>query len=108
MVNSCATSYSATASQLTLVEQLKIPDAEQSTALIALQPRLAAAESTQARQGRELAGLRLRTARVLQRWYDITVMGGNECWAEWDDRLMDAERKVRREEARRESEKGPI
>jgi hypothetical protein len=44
---------------------------------------------------------------VLQRWYEVGLVGSGECWAEWEGRLEDVEREVRRREVikeRRENE----
>lgn len=62
---------------------------------------------TQAEQARDISELRVRTARVLQRWYEVGIVGSGECWAEWEGRLEDVEREVRRREVikeRRENE----
>lgn len=45
-----------------------------------------------------MSELRVRTARVLQRWYEVGVVGSGECWAEWEGRLEGVEREVRRRE----------
>lgn len=50
-------------------------------------------------QGSEMADLRLRTAALLQRWYEIDVLGGGECWTEWEDRVIAIEKAMRRTEA---------
>jgi len=41
---------------------------------------------------------------VLQRWYELGVLSSGECWAEWDGRLMEVEKRVRRTENAREIE----
>ncbi len=51
-------------------------------------------------QAREMAALRTRSARVIQRWYELGVLGESECWAEWEGRVMEVEKRVRREEGR--------
>lgn len=53
-------------------------------------------------QRREVAELRMRSARILQRWYEIGVVGGAECWGEWEGRLEGVEWGVRRGEVGRE------
>lgn len=53
-------------------------------------------------QGKVISELRVRTARALQRWYEIGLVGNGECWAEWEGRLEDVEREVRRGEVVRE------
>lgn len=61
----------------------------------------------QEEQAKDISELRVRTARVLQRWYEVGLVGSGECWAEWEGRLEDVEREVRRREVikeRRENE----
>ena len=96
---SCATLYSATASQITLIKDLPIPAAETSACLISLRPRLARVDALQSSQAIEIAELRLRTASILQRWYEIGVLAEGECWTKWEDRIAQVEKSVRREEA---------
>ena len=59
-------------------------------------------------QSKEIADLRLRTASVLQRWYEVGVLGRGECWTEWDERMMEVEKKIRREEGSRTREAAAI
>lgn len=66
--------------------------------MIALHPRLAQVELRQESQGREMAELRLRSASIIQRWYELGVLAGSECWSEWEGRLNAVESKVRRGE----------
>lgn len=75
--------------------------------MIELQPKLDRLAQTQAQQAESISELRVRTARVLQRWYEVGLVGSGECWAEWEGRLEDVEREVRRREVikdRRENE----
>ena len=107
IVLSYATAFPETASRLTSLNDLPIPDAESSAALIELQPQMDRLAQTQAEQAAVVSELRVRTARVLQRWYEIGLLGSGECWAEWEGRLEEAEREIRRKEAfkeRRENE----
>jgi hypothetical protein len=108
VVNSCATLFPTTASRLTALQDLPIPSAELSASLIALHPRLAKAELVQKAQAQEMADLRLRTAAVMQRWYEIGILGQGECWSEWEGRLMEVEKTTRREESARAREAGAI
>ena len=98
IVNSCATLYPTTASRLNAIKDLPVPPAESSASLIRLQPRLAKVELLQDSQAREMAELRTRSASVIQRWYEIGVLGQSECWAEWEGRLGNVEKTVRRRE----------
>ncbi|KAJ5191254.1 uncharacterized protein N7498_010239 [Penicillium cinerascens] len=107
IVLSYATAFPETASRLTSLNDLPVPDAQSSAALIELQPKLDRLAQTQAQQAESISELRVRTARVLQRWYEVGLVGSGECWAEWEGRLEDVEREVRRREVikeRRENE----
>ncbi|MCJ1239358.1 hypothetical protein MMC14_007352 [Varicellaria rhodocarpa] len=83
------------------IKDLPVPVAEMSAYLISLHPRLARIQVLQNSQAKEIADLRLRTASVLQRWYEIAVLSGGECWIEWEDRIAGVEKVVRIEEAAR-------
>ncbi|KAJ5470360.1 hypothetical protein N7530_007717 [Penicillium desertorum] len=96
IVLSYATAFPETASRLTSLNDLPVPDAQSSAALIDLQPQLERLAQTQSEQAAEISELRVRTARVLQRWYDVGLVGSGECWAEWEGRLEDVEREIRR------------
>ena len=43
-----------------------------------------------------MAALRARSAKAVQRWYELGVLGQGECWAEWEGRMEECEKKVRR------------
>ena len=99
IISASAASYPVTASRLTSIKDLPMPSTESSTTLIALQPRIARLELLQNAQDRELAELRLRSASVIKRWYELGPLGGSECWTEWEGRMTTLEKLVRREEA---------
>jgi hypothetical protein len=102
IVLSYASAFPETASRLTSLNDLPVPDAQASASLVQLQPRLDQLARTQEEQAREISEFRVRTARVLQRWYEVGLVGSGECWAEWEGRLEDVEREVKREEVVRE------
>ncbi|KAB8250772.1 hypothetical protein F9C07_6832 [Aspergillus flavus] len=102
IVLSYASAFPETASRLTSLNDLPIPDTQTSASLIQLQPRLDQLAQVQEEQAKQISKLRVRTARALQRWYEIALVGGGECWAEWEGRLEDVEREVKREEVVRE------
>lgn len=102
IVLSYASAFPETASRLTSLNDLPIPDAEASASLIELQPRLDRLAQVQEEQAKEVSELRTRSARVLQRWYEVGLVGGGECWADWEGRLEEVDREVRREEVVRE------
>ena len=108
IVRSCATLFPTTASRLTSIQDLPIPSAESSTSLIMLHPRLANVELLQESQSKEIMDLRLRTASILQRWYEIGILAYGECWTEWDERLMEVEKTLRREDGSRAREAAAV
>ena len=102
MVLSYTSAFPETASRLTSLNDLPIPNAQTSAALIELQPQLDRVARGQEQQAHVISELRVRTARVLQQWYEVGLVGAGECWAEWEGRLEDVEREVKREEVVRE------
>ncbi|KAE8161731.1 hypothetical protein BDV40DRAFT_301097 [Aspergillus tamarii] len=97
-----ASAFPETASRLTSLNDLPIPDTQTSASLIQLQPRLDQLAQVQEEQAKQISELRVRTARALQRWYEVALVGGGECWAEWEGRLEDVEREVKRGEVMRQ------
>lgn len=69
-----------------------------------MKPRLARLELLQESQEREMAELRLRSVAAIKRWYELEVLGGSECWTEWEGRMTEAEKMVRRHEGLRARE----
>lgn len=59
---------------------------------------MAKLDSLQESQAKEMAELRSRSASVIQRWYELGVLGGGQCWTEWEGRVADVEKVVRQEE----------
>lgn len=107
IVLSYASAFPETASRLTSLNDLPIPDASTSAALIQLQPQIDRVSKGQDEQAKVVSELRVRTAKALQRWYEVGLVGSGECWAEWEGRLEDVEREIRRGEVgrvRREKE----
>lgn len=102
IVLSYASAFPETASRLTSLNDLPVPDAKLSTGLIELQPRLNKLAQVQEEQAKEISELRTRSAKVLQRWYEVGLLGSGECWAEWEARLEEVDREVKREEVARE------
>lgn len=52
----------------------------------------------------EIEALRARSAKVLEWWYVVGVVGRGECWVDWEGRVREVEKGVRRLEGRRERE----
>ena len=100
IVDSCAPSYQTTASRLNALKDLPVPAAEASASLASLHPRLLKLELLQDEQAREMAELRTRSATAVQRWYELGVLGESECWTEWEGRVVEVEKMVRRQEGR--------
>jgi hypothetical protein len=101
IILSYASLISETASRLTSLTDTPIPDASLSASLIALQPRMNQLAAKQDEQSREIAELRVRTAKVLQRYYEVSLLGGGEIWGEWEGRMDRVEREVKRVEVAR-------
>ncbi|KAK6336241.1 hypothetical protein TWF696_001802 [Orbilia brochopaga] len=104
VVLAAAPGAQSVASQLVSLRDLPVPDVDVSVRLIALQPRLDRLTVMQEMQGREMAELRRRSVKVLERWYEVGVEGVNGCFAEWDERVGRAERAVRRAEVEKEED----
>lgn len=94
-----ATDMQSAASQLVAVEDTPVPDAALSGALVELLPRLQRVEVLQDVHARRIAELRLRSARVLEQWYLVGIEGTNECFAEWDERTFELEKRIARKVA---------
>ena len=101
MILSEAPAYSEVASQLRHLSDLAIPPTDAFTKLVALQPRMANAQRRQYQQAMEISDLRRRSSALILSWHQVFILGQGRCWADWDTRLRNAERTVRREEIRR-------
>ncbi|KAL8686381.1 MAG: hypothetical protein Q9218_007146 [Villophora microphyllina] len=104
IVTAHAPLYPQTASRLTSIHDMNIPSSSLSATLISLQPRIAKLQQLQDAQAREIAALRARSARVVQRWYELGVLGQGECWAEWEGRMEECEKRMRRLEGEKRRE----
>ena len=56
-------------------------------------------------QAQEMAELRAKSAVLMEKWYEVNVLGMGECWAEWEGRMEEAEKRVRRREREVREEK---
>lgn len=79
---------------------MPIPPASASVELVSQLPRIRRLALTGARQEAQVLALVRESARVVARWQTVGVLGLGECWAEWHERLMRAERVVRQAETR--------
>lgn len=100
MVIAEAPAFPATASQLTSLNDLPIPQAEGFSSLVALQPRMDRVRGRQTQQAMQISDLRKRSGSLLLRWHEIVILAQGRCWAEWDTRMRKADRLVRREDFR--------
>ncbi|KAF2843227.1 hypothetical protein M501DRAFT_994087 [Patellaria atrata CBS 101060] len=103
-----APSFPATASQLTSLNDTPIPPTEAFASLAALQPRIAHVDRRQTKQALEISDLRTRTALSVLRWHEIMILGQGRCWAEFDAKMKQAERTVRREEFQRQKAENEV
>ena len=103
-----ATLFPETASRLSSLESLQIPRAEQSTKLSDLALEIGKVRQGQEELEQEVEALRQRSARILEWWVKVGVVGIGDLWEEWEDRLKDVERQVARSERRRKEEEGYI
>ena len=97
-----ASAFAETVSRLNSLKDLPVPPASDSAELLQLQPRLAKVRDTQDDYTRQVAELRSRSAKLLERWVEVGLVGQGEVWAEWEERLRAAQRSVRQAEAARE------
>jgi hypothetical protein len=104
MVLAEAPAYSTIASQLRSLSDVTLPPSLGFANLVALQPRIAELGQRQHQQAMEISELRKRSAMAVLRWHEVFILGQGKCWADWDTRLREAERNVRREERRLEDE----
>lgn len=72
--------------------------------MINLQPRLDAALEKQKQLESEAVLLRERSARCLEWWVKIGVVGMGELWEDWESRITDVSRATKRMERVREAE----
>ena len=104
LVLSEAPTLLSTSSQLRALLDIPFPPTSSFTHLISQEPRFAAIMARQNEQGREIAELRTRSARVVGRWYEGGVVGVGRCWVDWEGRVRGCERGVRRVELAREGD----
>ncbi|KAI4747505.1 hypothetical protein E4T50_02174 [Aureobasidium sp. EXF-12298] len=108
LVLSHAPSYQATAARLTSLQDLPVPDPSSSAALIQLLPRLKRLAQRQDAQQESTAQLRHQSLALLARWYDSAIIGMDDCWTEWESRLMNQEKLVRRAETDKQQNDTPV
>ncbi|TGZ85525.1 hypothetical protein EX30DRAFT_337872 [Ascodesmis nigricans] len=102
VVLASAPEYQAASSQLSSVMDSPLPDTATLTRLIDLFPRIRTAEQRQQSQTERLAGLRKRSAVLLEKWYLVGIEGVNDCFMEWDERTFAVEKVIQRRQRRRQ------
>ncbi|KAK5123777.1 hypothetical protein LTR85_002413 [Meristemomyces frigidus] len=100
--------YTSVSAHLTQLQDTHLPDPAAATKLVDLQPRIEKVQARQDQQARDFAELRRRSARVVEQWYQVGVLEMGEKWAEWEERVRDAEILVRRREAAKRREEGMV
>lgn len=100
--------YNTLSTSLTQLQDLDVPDPSTAAKLTNLNPRIGKVRMKQRAQGAEFAELRDRSARAVEAWYEGGVLGMDGQWAEWEERLRDAEILVRRREAAKRREDGEV
>ncbi|KAF2758336.1 nuclear distribution protein RO10 [Pseudovirgaria hyperparasitica] len=96
-----APKFHATASQLTSLSDVPLPPLKSFASLVSLEPRIAQIEQRQLEQAREISELQKRSGILVYRWNETLVLSQGRCWVEYDKRLRQAERSVRRKEIRK-------
>lgn len=96
IVLASASAFPSTASRLTSIMDVPIPQAELSTQLINLVPRIAKLEVVQASQNAEISQLRERSAVLVQKWYSSDILRAGGSWADMESRVGQVEQQVRR------------
>jgi len=91
-----APTFYAAQSSLSNLEGIKLEDASTLVPLVAMQESLAMAQATQRAQENELSELRARTAKLMAQWYRDYALASGERLADWEERLLDVERVIRR------------
>lgn len=104
IVNSCATLFPSTVSRLNLLKDSPVPPSKDSAELLALGPRLDRSEDWWDLMAEDIEMLRGRTILLKQRAYKICNLSILQCWAEYEDRLLECEKIVRRAEIAKEKE----
>ncbi|KAL5611410.1 hypothetical protein BROUX41_000978 [Berkeleyomyces rouxiae] len=93
-----ASSFPATASALSAINDTPVPEPTQSAALLQQVDRMRAIEAVQMSQAAEIAELRARSETLVRAWYQGAVLNGSMRLAAVEGRAEKIEAKVRRSE----------
>jgi len=94
---SASTFYTAQSS-LSSLEGIKLENASTLIPIVGMQRSLVRAQAAQQAQENEIGELRERTAQLLARWHQDSVLVAGERLAGWEERLLDVEKVIRRRE----------
>jgi len=100
--------YPETASRLSSLQTLQVPPADQSSKLVSLMPKLKELDREEQQMQEEVRQLRERSARCLEWWVKIGVVGMGDMWEDWERRIAEVERAVIRWDRRAKEEQGYI
>ncbi|KAK0836376.1 hypothetical protein LTR03_013735 [Friedmanniomyces endolithicus] len=100
--------YTSVSANLTQLQDTRVPDPAGTVKFVDLAPRIEKARVRQEKQAREVAELRSRSARVVEQWLEVGMLGMSERWAEWEERLREVEIVVRRREGAKRRENGMV
>lgn len=106
IVLSHATVFPETASRLSSLQTLQIPPAEQSSLLAGLGPKLEHCRATEDSIADEVRELRDRSARCLEWWVKIGVIGMGDISEDWERRVGEVQKHLIRWERRAKEEQG--
>ncbi|KAK1052437.1 hypothetical protein LTR12_014795 [Friedmanniomyces endolithicus] len=100
--------YTSVSANLTQLQDTRVPDPASAVKLVDLAPRIETSRVKQEQQAREVAELRAKSARVVEQWLEVGILGMNERWADWEERLREVEIVVRRREGVKRREEGLV
>ncbi|KAI1626698.1 hypothetical protein EDD37DRAFT_225294 [Exophiala viscosa] len=106
IVLSHATVFPETASRLASLQTLQIPPAKQSSLLATLSPKLEECRATEDSIANEARELRDRSARCLEWWVKIGVIGMGDVSKDWERRVGEVQKHLIRWERRAKEEQG--
>ena len=104
IVLASATTYTNMVSQLSNLQQYPLPETKELIALLSQTSRLERLEAVQRQQLAAIAQLRQRSTALVAEWYQSQVLDASERWSSLENRMLHAEKTMRRKEAARARE----
>lgn len=95
-------------SNLTTLREYSLPNAGELSQLLSIHSRLERFESVQDSQMEEISRLRQQSILLIQHWYENHILQASQDWSAYEDRLLDAEKSVVREEGTRMRERDGV